>query len=188
MRSLICFYTDDAIEYGIAAACIMSDIRQFLSSRDDIWFDYNEGYMEKLYPFLSESEISIALLQLQRRGAIIVRAGENGVTNVTTPEILNKPKLSVSELKKSEKPKTTDHLYVFKRSNFYKIGRTKYIDSRLKALNIASYEPITYVFHLPEQGTLEKKFHKIFHSKRMNTEWFALEESDLYFIKNYTTA
>ncbi len=87
---------------------------------------------------------------------------------------------------KNEKKVVVDHLYIIQNtvSNAYKIGRSKNPKKRLSTLNISSDHPLILVKTYTKMGFMEKEIHSIFASKKLNTEWFALNEIDLQEIEN----
>jgi hypothetical protein len=70
----------------------------------------------------------------------------------------------------------------------YKLGRTKQLQTRLRALGTQPPFKIQllfthYVFNAPRY---EKLLHQHFAKKRMNGEWFALDDSDIELIRTGT--
>lgn len=53
-----------------------------------------------------------------------------------------------------------------------KIGRTRDIDARMKALSIGSPVPLRVVHLIPQAGYLEKELHELFSAHRRHGEWF----------------
>ena len=72
--------------------------------------------------------------------------------------------------------------YIMKdNSGYYKIGRSINPLSRLKVLGIGN-PTIELCFYI--KGNHEHELHKRFNSKRINGEWFRLDEKDLEYIKD----
>jgi hypothetical protein len=67
----------------------------------------------------------------------------------------------------------------------YKLGRTKQLQTRIKAL--ATQPPfkiqLLFTHYVFNAALYEKRLHRIFAHKRMNGEWFGLDEKDLESIK-----
>ncbi len=71
-------------------------------------------------------------------------------------------------------------------SGHYKIGRTNNVESRIRAIqtsNPSSIELIVY-FHSDDNVSLEKELHCLFSSKRVNGEWFMLDNNDIDLLKS----
>jgi len=78
--------------------------------------------------------------------------------------------------------KTESLTYIMKdNSGYYKIGRSINPSSRLKVLGIGN-PTIELCFYI--NGNHEHELHKKFNSKRVNGEWFRLDEKDLVYIKD----
>jgi hypothetical protein len=104
---------------------------------------------------------------------------------------LTRPFPDISDYEESqpiqkEKRVVVDHLYIIQNtvSNAYKIGRSKNPKKRLSTLNISSDHPLILVKSYINKGFMEKEIHSIFSSKKLNTEWFALNDFDLQGIEN----
>ena|SRR3990167_11289723 len=75
-----------------------------------------------------------------------------------------------------------NYLYLIKAGKHYKIGWTKDINSRVKLFQTGNAYPIEIVVNYPTGmpiQALEAWFHKAFADKRVNGEWFELDDSDL---------
>ena len=87
--------------------------------------------------------------------------------------------------RKENKKDSSGCIYFLGREECVKIGKTKNIDGRVEALK--SYVPFkAELLHSIRSKNViqdEKKFHKIFAEKRINGEWFKLEEKDIQKIK-----
>ena len=92
-----------------------------------------------------------------------------------------------------EKPKISNtineplgYLYVAKMGEYYKIGISKNPTQRLKKFTQLPFMLKTILCEcVPNYQEVEKELHEIFNQKRLQGEWFALEEKDIEFIKNY---
>lgn len=71
-------------------------------------------------------------------------------------------------------------------TSFYKIGRTKNPDDRLKTFEVKLPFEVSYaaVIEACDMYTLEKTLHHIYDSKRVNGEWFNLSDTDVQYIKS----
>jgi hypothetical protein len=67
----------------------------------------------------------------------------------------------------------------------FKIGLTSSLTRRLKRLEIQLPFPVELIHTLPvdHMPAAELFFHTLFESKRLNGEWFALDEADIEFLK-----
>jgi hypothetical protein len=70
-------------------------------------------------------------------------------------------------------------------SAYYKIGRTKSPETRLKSLGVTLPFEIELTALIPtdDMYILEQSLHERYASKRANGEWFALDSSDVEYIK-----
>ena len=68
----------------------------------------------------------------------------------------------------------------------YKIGRTKSPENRIKTFGIKLPFEIEYVALIKthDMNTLENQLHSRFETKRVNGEWFALDQEDIDYIKS----
>lgn len=81
------------------------------------------------------------------------------------------------------------YVYVLKSGDFYKIGRTSDLGTRMSALAIALPQPteVVIVLETMDHVRLERDLHKKFSDKRVNGEWFVLSEDDLALIRSLET-
>lgn len=76
-------------------------------------------------------------------------------------------------------------VYVLKSAYGYKIGRTRNVPHRMRAFGVQ----LPFIYTIPfcvwfdDCHAAERRFHNAFASKRINGEWFDLEESDLDLIR-----
>lgn len=82
---------------------------------------------------------------------------------------------------------TDGHIYVLRAGEFYKIGRTRQLDSRIKALSIQLPFPVEVVHTFPSDDHVEVEqwIHDLFADKRANGEWFRLSEEDVARIRKW---
>lgn len=84
--------------------------------------------------------------------------------------------------KRSQKP---GYVYVIKAGPYYKIGRTKNLDTRIMQLSTQPPFDIEFVHAIwtPEMTFLESKLHNKFAAKHKNGEWFELDEEDVAWLR-----
>ncbi len=75
--------------------------------------------------------------------------------------------------------------YVLKSAYGYKVGRTRNVPARMRAFGV--HLPFVYTIPLcvwfDDCHIAERRYHETFASKRINGEWFDLDESDIQLIK-----
>ena len=73
------------------------------------------------------------------------------------------------------------YIYIIKSEYGYKIGLSKHIKDRLKLFGVKLPFPIEVVgYHkVGNMHKMELHIHKLYKSKRLNGEWFTLDEKDL---------
>lgn len=76
------------------------------------------------------------------------------------------------------------YVYVLGAQGFYKIGRAKNVDNRMKQLAIQLPWQVELIRTIPCEGYVgaEKYLHDRFSDARSNGEWFALSDSDLQWL------
>ncbi|MCQ4292083.1 GIY-YIG nuclease family protein [Pseudomonas stutzeri] len=76
-------------------------------------------------------------------------------------------------------------VYVLKSAYGYKVGRTKNVPDRMRAFGVKL--PFMYTIPLcawfDDCHEAEHRYHRIFECKRINGEWFDLDENDLQMIR-----
>lgn len=76
-------------------------------------------------------------------------------------------------------------VYVLKSAYGYKVGRTRNIPSRMRAFGVK----LPFIYTIPlcawfdDCHEAERHYHRMFESKRINGEWFDLDDTDLQLIK-----
>ena len=82
--------------------------------------------------------------------------------------------------------KLWDYIYLIKCNNFYKIGHTFNLDSRLNTFQTGN--PYTLEIYLaikhPKAVEIEYYLQEIFIKKKVKREWFEFSEEDIIKIKN----
>lgn len=81
----------------------------------------------------------------------------------------------------------SDYIYVLKAGDFYKIGRTASLHERIKRLSIQLPFPIKLVmaFEVDDATDEEGFWHSELEDKRINGEWFELNEDDVKALGDY---
>lgn len=79
-----------------------------------------------------------------------------------------------------------DYLYLIHNEElgFYKIGRSKNPNARIKNLNCASAYHLELLYSLKGFGYMEPKIHEKFKHLRVNGEWFSCKEEIEIFFKD----
>ena len=89
-----------------------------------------------------------------------------------------------SYLKKS-KPKPKGQIYIMECGGYYKIGVSKNIKQRQKQLNKRPFK-VNIIYKSPineDYYSMEKELHTQYDDKRINGEWFNLNQNDIETIK-----
>lgn len=79
------------------------------------------------------------------------------------------------------------YVYLVKSSTgYYKIGRTIDPDDRMRTFSVKLPFEVAYehLIKTSDMFMLESQLHNKFHKKRINGEWFILDESDVEYIKS----
>jgi hypothetical protein len=74
------------------------------------------------------------------------------------------------------------NVYLITDGDYYKIGITKGdVNKRIKTLQTGSPNPITLInsYYSHNYRKIETWFHRMFRTKRLEGEWFALEPEDI---------
>lgn len=76
-------------------------------------------------------------------------------------------------------------VYVVQADKYFKIGISKEPKKRIKTLGTEMPTPLTTIrlFETEDMKKLEEALHNVFAFKRIKGEWFALDESDVEYIK-----
>lgn len=78
------------------------------------------------------------------------------------------------------------YVYLVRADNgLYKIGKTKTIEPRIKALTIELPYGLEVIHTIAtgDMNALESRFHNIFSEKRVRGEWFRLDDDDVKYIR-----
>lgn len=84
-------------------------------------------------------------------------------------------------------PKEPKHLYLVRAENgFHKIGITQDLSTRVGALQTSGPHRVDLIHSIlhEEADNLERHLHKKFADRRVNGEWFHLEDEDVQYIKS----
>lgn len=78
-------------------------------------------------------------------------------------------------------PKNQGYVYLLKAGDYYKIGRSKNFERRVKEIKLQLPFPVEqiHVARVNDMVESEKKWHKRFKAKRANGEWFLLSNADV---------
>jgi hypothetical protein len=80
------------------------------------------------------------------------------------------------------------YVYVLKSAYGYKVGRTKSMPNRMRAFGVKL--PFLYTIPLcvwfDDHLEAEASYHRLFHDKHVNGEWFALQDTDIDLIRSRT--
>lgn len=74
------------------------------------------------------------------------------------------------------------YIYLLTNGTYYKIGKSKNPDRRIKELNSGSSEKIELIYKyrsVEYYHTIESALHNFFSNKRLNSEWFELSPKDV---------
>lgn len=74
-----------------------------------------------------------------------------------------------------------EFVYVLRSDRYYKIGRTRNVESRIGTISLQMPFPVELikVFNTDDSIWLEKLFHVFLNKTRMNGEWFLLSDADI---------
>ena len=91
----------------------------------------------------------------------------------------------VKLMKRAQAQDPRDYVYVVKCADFYKIGITHHLDSRLNTLRCGNpFEvELIYAERCENAKEVEAKLHKTFEDLRERREWFRLTEKELCEVK-----
>lgn len=72
-------------------------------------------------------------------------------------------------------------VYLIKSGRFYKIGKAKVFDKRIKQIRLLQPEPVEVIhkIHTHDATATEKMWHRKFAAKRKTGEWFQLSDADV---------
>lgn len=89
------------------------------------------------------------------------------------------------DLKGTDQDSHPGFVYVIRCGPYFKIGRTSKVERRMVQLGVQMPHPIEIVWtkHVSNMCVAEKFLHEMFSHKRMNGEWFNLNNDDLLIIK-----
>lgn len=80
------------------------------------------------------------------------------------------------------------HIYIISNGMYYKIGKTKCIEQRLKSLQTASPSKLKLVDSLEvshnKVSKIENMLHKYLCNTRLEGEWFELSDTTITYLKN----
>lgn len=106
----------------------------------------------------------------------------------------NKEKLNKSKINKfskvnknNKKNKNNKYIYLLKSNNKYKIGISDDVEKRCSILSTGNPYKIVIIYKkmINNARTQEKKLHTIFRKKRVQGEWFKLNDNDVSHIIDF---
>jgi DNA-binding PadR family transcriptional regulator len=147
-----------------------------------------DSWSKKEFCFFSESTIKRTLQKLEKIGIIEVEMFNESKMDKTKWYTINYDELfEFCQNESKEKLKFHGYVYLIKDLlGHTKIGYTKNIKERLEQLKRIKKSEL-FLIHLlktSDMVTLESFFHKKFDSKRVEGEWFKLNQADIEYIKN----
>lgn len=122
-------------------------------------------------------------LELRKRAAMVTRpaVAKRLPSSSVAPERLN-PVEIIGEVTNGAKAGV---VYVLKSAYGYKVGRTRNVPARMRAFGVQL--PIAYTIPLcawfDDCHAAERRYHEMFAGKRINGEWFDLDENDIQLIR-----
>lgn len=75
------------------------------------------------------------------------------------------------------------YTYLVRCGDLYKIGRSKDVGRRLVAMSLPRQAEVVASVHCVDYGAFENALHTLYARKRVNGEWFSLDERDVEAIK-----
>lgn len=84
--------------------------------------------------------------------------------------------------------KIEGYVYLVRCGPYYKIGRTKDLSARISKLAILLPHPLLIIHTIPTDNPaeLESCFHDHYSEKRLNGEWFNLDEKDIRYFSEFS--
>jgi len=115
-----------------------------------------------------------------------VRENAEGSSRSTRPGRIAQERLSPIEIiGEPTPPPRGGVVYVLKSKYGYKVGRTNNIPARMRAFGVLL--PFIYTIELcawfDDAVVAERRYHDLFRDKRLQGEWFELEEQDIQRIR-----
>lgn len=150
-------------------------------------FDQRNGIEPEIIPTREEFEDLVVALQ-----KFYDEMGDESIENynkqIVTDHFSQKLSVNPSPLKAIPANKIRPgYVYVLESGGRYKIGQTKDFEVRFKTLGKASPYPVNVISttKVRDMTQAERHLHDIFFGKRINGEWFNLDEADLTSIQHY---
>lgn len=116
-----------------------------------------------------------ARMATRPKGAAMARSGRVAPERLNPLEVIGSPTSGV----------LAGVVYVLESAYGYKIGRTRSMPDRMRVFGVQ----LPFMYKIPfcvwfdDCHAAERRFHNVFASKRINGEWFDLDESDLELIR-----
>ncbi len=133
-------------------------------------------------------DVLAALVELPQQSYIPVPDGLlSAVQEALNPEIARRKQQELRQQEKRSRTKNrAGYVYLIQSdTGYYKIGRTKNPDNRLETFKVTlpfAVEYLTTMYSL-DMYALERQLHEHFANKRVDGEWFALDELDVQYLK-----
>lgn len=98
------------------------------------------------------------------------------------------PQKSPSASAPHQSSKSTGIIYLLQAGPFYKIGKTKNFDQRLKQIKLQLPYPVTVIHTIAARdiSASEIFWHRKFAHQRTNGEWFTLNDAEVAEFKSHT--
>lgn len=125
-------------------------------------------------------------LELRDRATMTTRP--NGAMRVRTNRIVSERLNPVEVIGQPTSGALAGVVYVLKSAYGYKVGRTRNVPDRMRTFGVQ----LPFMYTIPfcvwfeDCHSAERHYHNIFASKRINGEWFDLDEADIELIRKAT--
>lgn len=134
-------------------------------------------------PSIKVIEMMISKLnQLKDKGESYINSYNNAIIN----DFIDYQKYYIGKNQKVKRYKVKRYIYCIKCGNYYKIGKAKKLNNRIKTHQTSNPNKIELIFEelVSNCNEVEKEIHEIFVNKRYKGEWFKLDKDDLIILKN----
>ena len=181
------FYREDAEKYGIEKALILSVLENWIKG-DNIQNGDNifNGYSwTKVYDgfFNYFSYLPLELTKKHFQELVDIGVIKEGVFDEGNWYTIPRGFSVEHNIEKKNTKTVNGWIYLYKQGDFYKIGRSRLKDCRIKKYITENPFPIELVFkkEVSDYIEAEKLLHEKFKDKRISSsqEWFLLEDKDV---------
>lgn len=152
--------------------------RPILIVRDDEGYFFNGGNVPPRHELLKCKELFDRWLNCSDK--------EIEAWNIECDEYhRNKAVEQSNSVQKKNKDLLPGYIYIYKQGEYYKIGRSKTSDCRIKKYVTENPNEIELVYKVKVDDYIdeEKKLHNLFSEKLHNREWFKLTDDDIQQVK-----